>query len=192
MALKAGDKAPNFQLFASDKTEVSLKDLKGRNVVLLFFPQAFTGVCTKEMCSTRDDLAFYQNLDAEVLAVSVDSVFTLKKFKEDQNLNFKLLSDFNKKMSKAYGALYADWILGMKGVSRRAAFVIVLARLNELMTAVSVRILRKITLVYRAGAVVLAIAITAALRDLASSLVTLSRRFAGAVLEAAVAILSAV
>lgn len=124
MALKAGDKAPKFQLFATDKSEVSLKDLKGRNVVLLFFPQAFTRVCTNELCSTRDDLAFYQNLDAEVLAISVDSVFTLKKFKEDQNLNFKLLSDFNKKTSKDYGALYADWILGMKGVSKRAAFVI--------------------------------------------------------------------
>ena len=124
MALKTGDKAPNFKLYNSDKEEVSLDGFNGKNVVLLFFPQSFTGVCTKELCSTRDDIAFYQNLDAQVLAISVDSVFTLAKFKEDQKLNFPLLSDFNKETSRAYEALYEDWILGMKGVSKRSAFVV--------------------------------------------------------------------
>jgi peroxiredoxin len=125
MSLKPGDKAPNFKLYNSEKEEVSLDSFQGKsNVVLLFFPQSFTGVCTTELCNTRDDIAFYQNLDAQVLAISVDSVFTLGKFKEDQNLNFPLLSDFNKETSRAYDALYEDWILGMKGVSKRSAFVI--------------------------------------------------------------------
>lgn len=124
MALKSGEKAPNFKLYSDEKKEVSLDDFKGQNVVLLFFPQSFTGVCTQELCSTRDDIAFYQNLNAQILAISVDSVFTLDKFKEDQKLNFPLLSDFNKEVSRAYDALYEDWILDMKGVSKRSAFVI--------------------------------------------------------------------
>ncbi len=124
MALKPGDKAPSFKLFNSEKKEVALEDFKGKNVVLLFYPQAFTSVCTAELCSTRDDIAFYQELDAEVLAISVDSVFTLEKFKAEQKLNFHLLSDFNKEVSRAYHALYEDWILNMRGVSKRAAFVI--------------------------------------------------------------------
>ncbi|MEZ4959247.1 MAG: redoxin domain-containing protein [Saprospiraceae bacterium] len=124
MPLKTGDKAPSFKLFDTEKKEVSLDDFKGKNVALLFFPQSFTGVCTKELCSTRDDIAFYQDLNAQVLAISVDSVFTLGKFKEDQQLNFPLLSDFNKETSRAYESLYEDWILGMKGVSKRSAFVI--------------------------------------------------------------------
>jgi peroxiredoxin len=124
MTLKTGDKAPDFKLYASDKTEISLADYAGRNVVLLFFPQAFTRVCTAELCSTRDDIAFYQGLNAQVFGISVDSIFTLAKFKEDQQLNFPLLSDFNKETSRAYGAIYEDWIMGMKGVSKRSAFVI--------------------------------------------------------------------
>ncbi len=124
MSLKTGDKAPNFKLYNSEKKEISLDSFLGQNVVVLFFPQSFTGVCTKEMCSTRDDISFYQNLDTQVLAISVDSVFTLGKFKEDQNLNFQLLSDFNKEVSRAYEALYEEWVLGMKGVSKRSAFVV--------------------------------------------------------------------
>ena len=124
MALKAGDKAPNFKLYSDEKKEVTLDDFNGKPVVLLFFPQSFTGVCTTELCNTRDDIAFYQNLDAQVLAISVDSVFTLAKFKEDQNLNFPLLSDFNTEVSRAYESLYEDWILDMRGVSKRSAFVI--------------------------------------------------------------------
>jgi glutaredoxin-dependent peroxiredoxin len=124
MALKTGDKAPGFKLYNTEKQEVSLDDFNGKNVVLLFFPQAFTRVCTAELCSTRDDIAFYQELDAEVVALSVDSVNTLAKYKEDQNLNFTLLSDFNKEISRAYDALYEVWALNMKGVSKRAAFVI--------------------------------------------------------------------
>ena len=103
---------------------MSLKDLKGRIVLLLFYPQAFTNVCTKELCEVRDDIARYNGIDAQVLGISVDSVFTLVKYKEEQGYNFPLLSDFNKEVSTAYDTIYSEWILEMKGVSKRSAFVI--------------------------------------------------------------------
>ncbi len=123
MSLRKGDKAPDFTLFNTDKEWVKLSDQKGKNVLLLFFPLAFTGVCTKELCSIRDNLSFYNSINAEVFGISVDSNATLAKFKEDQKLNFALLSDFNKEASAAYDVLYENfgW---MKGVSKRSAFVI--------------------------------------------------------------------
>lgn len=124
MSVQIGQPAPAFTLRDSDKNEVSLSDFKGKNVVLLFFPLAFTGVCTAELCSMRDNIAAYEQLDAQILAVSVDSLFTLDKFKQEQHYNFPLLSDFNKDVSEAYGSLYQDFVLGMKGVSKRSAFVI--------------------------------------------------------------------
>jgi glutaredoxin-dependent peroxiredoxin len=124
MAIQIGQQAPDFSLFDSDKNKVSLADQKGKNVVLLFFPQAFTGVCTKELCGVRDNIALYNKTNAQVFGISVDSVFTLGKFKEEQGYNFPLLSDFNKETSGNYGSLYQDWILDMKGVSKRSAFVI--------------------------------------------------------------------
>lgn len=123
MPLK-GESAPDFSLFDTEKNKVSLNDYKGKNVLLLFFPQAFTSVCTKELCAVRDDIARYSNADAAVFGISVDSVFTLSKFKEEQSYNFTLLSDFNKEVSALYDTLYTDWILDMKGVSKRSAFVI--------------------------------------------------------------------
>lgn len=124
MKLTIGDKAPEFTLRATDKSEISLSDYNGKNVVLLFFPLAFTGVCTKELCDVRDNLNVYTSLDAQVLAISVDSLFSLEQFKESQKYSFPLLSDFNKDVSRAYGSLYEDFVLGMKGVSKRSAFVI--------------------------------------------------------------------
>jgi len=124
MEINVGDKAPNFTLRNTEKAEVSLSDYKGKNVVLLFFPLAFTGVCTTELCTMRDDIGTYEGLNAQVLAVSVDSLFTLEQFKKGENYNFPLLSDFNKNVSRAYGSLYEDFVLDMKGVSKRAAFVI--------------------------------------------------------------------
>ncbi len=124
MEINVGDKAPNFTLRNTEKAEVSLENYKGKNVVLLFFPLAFTGVCTTELCTMRDDIATYEGLDAEILAVSVDSLFTLEQFKKAENYNFTLLSDFNKNVSRAYGSLYEDFVLDMKGVSKRSAFVI--------------------------------------------------------------------
>ena len=124
MSIQIGQAAPDFTLFDTEKNPVQLSSCKGQKVLLLFFPQSFTGVCTKELCSVRDNIALYNGADAKVFGISVDSVFTLGKFKEEQNLNFPLLSDFNKVVSEKYGSIYHDWILDMKGVSKRSAFVI--------------------------------------------------------------------
>ena len=124
IVLQTGQQAPDFTLYDSAKNKVSLQDYKGKKVVLLFFPLAFTSVCTKELCYVRDNITLFNNIDAQVLGISVDSLYTLAKFKEEQGLNFPLLSDFNKEVSKAYGALYNEFSYGMKGVSKRASFVI--------------------------------------------------------------------
>ncbi|MGZ3883341.1 MAG: redoxin domain-containing protein [Bacteroidia bacterium] len=123
MALQIGDNAPDFKLFNTEKKEVALSALRGKNVVILFFPLAFTGTCTAELCTMRDNLTTYNDLNAVILGVSVDSLFSLEKFKAEQKLNFDLLSDFNKTASAAYGSLYDDFVFGMKGVSKRSAFV---------------------------------------------------------------------
>lgn len=123
-SLSIGDKAPDFSLFNTEKQAVALSELKGQNVVLLFFPLAFTSTCTAELCGVRDDIANYSKLDAKVFGISVDSLFSLGKFKEEQGLNFDLLSDFNKTASTDYGSLYDSFVLGMNGVSKRSAFVV--------------------------------------------------------------------
>lgn len=123
-SLSIGDKAPDFSLFNTEKQAVTLSELKGHNVVLLFFPLAFTSTCTAELCGVRDDIANYSKLDAKVYGISVDSLFSLGKFKEEQGLNFDLLSDFNKTASTDYGSLYDSFVLGMNGVSKRSAFVV--------------------------------------------------------------------
>ena len=124
MSIQVGQPAPGFSLYDSEKKKVSLEDLKGKNVLLLFFPQAFTGTCTKELCSMRDDIALYDQVNAQVLGISVDSLFTLARYKDDQQLNFPLLSDFNKEVSKAYDCLYDTFVFDMHGVSKRSAFVV--------------------------------------------------------------------
>lgn len=124
MKLQPGQPAPDFVLINTDKKEVRLSDYRGQNVVVLFFPMAFTGVCTAEMCAMRDDIAAYQQLKAQILAISVDSPYTLNKFKEDQSLNFPLLSDFNKTATPEWGVMYETFGPGLKGVSKRSAFVV--------------------------------------------------------------------
>jgi len=124
MPLNTGDKAPDFTLVDSDKNKIGLAEQKGKTVLLLFYPMAFTGVCTKELCGVRDNIAQYNNANAQVFGISVDSPFTLAKFKAEQGYNFPLLSDFNKDVSAAYGSLYEEFIGWMKGVSKRSAFVI--------------------------------------------------------------------
>lgn len=124
MSVSINDKAPNFKLQNTNRDFVQLSDYKGdRNVVLLFYPLAFSGVCTTELCSTRDNLKIYEAFNAEVLGISIDSFFVQKAFKDSQNLNFQLLSDFNKEAAQSYGILYEDFF-GMKGVAKRSAFVI--------------------------------------------------------------------
>jgi peroxiredoxin len=124
MALPENKQAPDFSLFNTEKKEISLKDQRGKNVLLLFFPLAFTGTCTKELCSVRDNIADYNSMNATVFGISVDSLFSLKKFREEQNINFDLLSDFNKDVSKAYDCLYTEFINKMRGVSKRSAYII--------------------------------------------------------------------
>ena len=124
MKISIGQKAPDFTLPDQDKNMTTLSAQKGKNVLLLFFPAAFTGTCTKELCQTRDDIAFYNGMDAQVYGISVDMPFSLGKFRTEQNINFPLLSDFNKDASNNYGSIYTDWILNLKGVSKRSAFVI--------------------------------------------------------------------
>ena len=125
MSIQVGATAPDFSLFDTDKNKVSLAEQKGKNVVILFFPLAFTGVCTAELCNVRDNISLYNNTNAVVFGVSVDSIFSLAKFREEQNLNFQLLSDFNKEAAKAFGVLYETFpAFEMQGVSKRAAFVI--------------------------------------------------------------------
>lgn len=124
MAITKGMQAPDFTLRNTEKQKITLNELKGKNVVLLFFPLAFTSVCTAELCNVRDNLSLYNNTNAVVFGISVDSLYTLGKFKEEQHLNFDLLSDFNKEVSVAYDAIYETFSNDMKGVSKRAAFVI--------------------------------------------------------------------
>lgn len=124
MSVIVGQPAPHFSLFSSEKEEIDLNALKGENVVLLFFPLAFTSVCTTELCSVRDNISFYNSVNAKVFGISVDSVHSLAKFKEEQQLNFSLLSDFNKEVSVSYNSIYEKFGFGMRGVSKRSAFVI--------------------------------------------------------------------
>jgi glutaredoxin-dependent peroxiredoxin len=126
MSITISQQAPDFSLYDSEMKAVKLSDFRdNKNVLVLFFPMAFTGVCTKELCGVRDDIARYSNTNAEVLGISVDSTFTLAKFKEEQGYNFPLLSDFNKEVSTAYDSIYESFTgMNMKGVSKRSAFLI--------------------------------------------------------------------
>ncbi len=119
-----GQKAPDFTLVGTDLKPIQLADYKGKNVVLLFFPLAYTSVCTTEMCMARDDQSQYAELNAEVIGVSVDSPFVLKKFAEENKLNFPLGSDFNKNVAEAYDTLFEGDFLGMSRFAKRSAFVI--------------------------------------------------------------------
>lgn len=124
MPLSPGDTAPDFTLYNTEKQAVSLSGLRGKKVLILFIPLAFTSTCTKELCMVRDDISEYNSMDAEVFGISVDSLYSLKKFKEEQSLNFDLLSDFNKIASEAYDSIYETFIFDMKGVSKRSAFIV--------------------------------------------------------------------
>ncbi|OQP47246.1 peroxiredoxin [Niastella yeongjuensis] len=119
-----GQPAPDFILFDSAKNQIGLNNLRGKKVVLLFYPFAFSSTCTKELCYVRDNMSLFNNIDAEVLGISVDSLYTLARFKEEQGFQFTLLSDFNKEVSRLYNAIYEEWNYNMKGVSKRASFVI--------------------------------------------------------------------
>lgn len=124
MSLQVGDIGPEFALYSSEKNLIRLQDLRGKSVVLLFYPLAFTSTCTKELCSTRDDMAIYNELDAVVLGISIDTPQSLARYKADNQFNFLLLSDFNKQVIRAYDVVYEEWSLGMRGVGKRAVFLV--------------------------------------------------------------------
>ena len=123
MTVAVGDRAPDFTLKNADLEEVSLSSLRGNNVVVLFFPLAFTSVCTEELCGVSAGIDDYKGLDAEVLGISVDSPFCLQAWAEKEGITIPLLSDFNKEVSDAYGSQYED-LLGFRGVAKRSAFVV--------------------------------------------------------------------
>jgi peroxiredoxin len=127
MGITVGDQAPDFTLKSKsgdDMNDISLSDYRdNKNVVILFFPLAYTGVCTDEMCSVSAGLADYDALEAQVLGISVDSPFAQEAWAEKEGITIPLLSDFNKEVSAAYGSQFED-LIGFKGVAKRSAFVI--------------------------------------------------------------------
>ena len=124
MAITVGSKAPAFKLYNTDRKEISSGDLAGKIVVLSFFPAAFTRVCTEQVCDSRDDMAFYNDLGAVVIGISCDMPFSLKAFKEKHNINYELLSDFNKLTIHEYDMYHCNFICGLKGVAKRGVVVI--------------------------------------------------------------------
>jgi len=127
MALSVGTKAPDFNLKskqASGLVDVKLSNNLGqKNTVLLFFPLAFTSVCTKEMCDITAGLNSYSGLNADVIGISVDSPFSQEAWAQKEKIGITLASDLNKETAKAYGTLLPD-LLGLGAVSARAAFVV--------------------------------------------------------------------
>ena len=123
MSYQIGDKIPSFTLQDTEGNQVTIEAGTNNHTVLLFFPLAFSSVCTDELCSVRDNMKLYESLDAKVYGISIDSFFSLKAFKQSQNLNFTLLSDFNKVQSNNFGVLNDDFF-GMNGVAKRSAFVL--------------------------------------------------------------------
>jgi glutaredoxin-dependent peroxiredoxin len=125
MAVNIGDKAPGFELFDTEKKSRSLAEFLGKNTVIAFFPGAFTGVCTKEMCALRDSMTRFNEFNAQVVGISVDSPFANKAFATQNNLQFPLLSDFTRSAIKAYGIVH-DGFAGLTGyiASKRSVFVL--------------------------------------------------------------------
>ena len=124
MAADLGSKAPDFTLPNQDRQPVTLsEELKHGPVVLAFFPAAFSGTCTKEMCTFRDSIAELKRVPARVLGISVDTFFALKAWADAQRFDFPLLSDFNKIVIRLYGVVNPDMI-GLKDIAKRAVFVI--------------------------------------------------------------------
>jgi glutaredoxin-dependent peroxiredoxin len=123
MSVDVGSVAPDFTLMSDERQPVTLSQLRGRPVILAFFPAAFSSVCQKELCTFRDSMARLNEARAQVLGISVDTFFTLKAFRDQQHLTFPLLSDFNKQVIRAYD-VYNEDMIGLKGIAKRAVFAV--------------------------------------------------------------------
>jgi peroxiredoxin len=124
MAVEVGAKAPDFTLPNQNREQVTLSEqLKNGPVVLAFFPAAFSGVCTKEMCTFRDSMAELNKASGTVLGVSTDTFFALKAWGDQQKLTFPLLSDYNKDVIRQYDVVNPDMV-GLKDIAKRAVFVV--------------------------------------------------------------------
>ena len=123
--VEIGQKAPDAELVDTERKQVKISDFKGKTTVLLFYPGAFSGTCTKELCTFRDSLAKFNEINANVVGISVDSPFANKAFKEQNKLGFPLLSDYAKAALKAYNAWHEDFA-GIKGytAAKRSVFVL--------------------------------------------------------------------
>jgi peroxiredoxin len=132
MALKVGDKAPDFELTtkaADGPKKIKLGSNFGKkNTVLLFFPMAFTGVCTKEMCDVSQGLNAFTSLNADVLGISGDNPFAQEAWAQKEKIQVPLLADYEHKVAQAYGVAYDSFLpqknLGMAGVAKRSAFIV--------------------------------------------------------------------
>lgn len=125
MAVKVGERAPDFTLVDTGLKPRSLKEFLGKTTVLAFYPAAFTGVCTKEMCTFRDSLGQLSGIGAQVVAISADTPFSNKAFAEQHGLTFPALSDYGREVIKAFGIAFPD-LAGLKGltVAKRSVFVL--------------------------------------------------------------------
>ncbi len=125
MGVNVGDKAPDFEAPDTSLKMKKLSDFKGQKIVLAFFPGAFTAVCTKEMCTFRDSMINFNKINAKVIGISVDSPFSLSEFAKQNKLQFDLLSDSSREISKMYDVLHNNFV-GIKGLtaSKRSVFVI--------------------------------------------------------------------
>ena len=123
--LEANSQSPSFTLLDGARKPVSLSDFQGKTVVLVFFPAAFTGVCTKELCSFRDSIAVFNDVGASVLGICVDAPFSNAAFAEKNGLNFPILSDYDRKAVRAFGIAHDDFA-GMAGytAAKRSVFVV--------------------------------------------------------------------
>ena len=125
MSVEVGQQAPDATLVSGERKPVKISELRGKTTVLAFFPAAFTGTCTKEMCRFRDDYTRLDSLKAQVIGISADTPFTLAEWAKQLNLKQSMLSDFNHEAMKAYGVYDGAFLGGLlNGIAKRSVFVI--------------------------------------------------------------------
>jgi peroxiredoxin len=124
MGVEVGQQAPDATLVSTDRKPVRLSDLRGKTTVLAFFPEAFTGTCTKEMCRFRDDHSRLDSLNAQVIGISADTPYVLAEWAKQHNLKQMMLSDFNHEAMRAYDVYDGNFGGVLNGISKRSVFVI--------------------------------------------------------------------